>query len=552
MIAIELNLIEERPKQILMIAPSLLAESLALQLTSQDSSLEIILDVKDLNTLPKLILFCLEDIELSNSIKLEIHRLKERWDQSPILIVIPKSIKLSSNDLMTFGSEGIIQDPTIDLLKESINILLGGGRVFKINNETNYNADKINNSYGLGHWLLTSGLSQINKDIITIEYIIEKESISPLYLFILIGRKRELFTARKLILWLWGPLEVLIESPSRKLKKDNLSTIKKYSTDITIKNYSSKEIWKVIYKRVNERLQDDLTNMTDDLAALFSLNNIKRTNLIKTLLNEFSILINKFDSKIEQDLELEFENSLQSITPELRANTLRNFIDSYDRLQRNDVDVSISEFLVNNSELGIVDEELPSINIIIDPILKNKPILIDGEYLSVEDPRAIIQLEMLLLNWIFRTAELISEEIISSCSEWPELRKYFLNKELISTRELERKRNQINTQNQLQNIFKKPVRLYESKRLYYTVNNNKVEKIIILEPRDDELKKLDWAQRQIAFLIELRDALAPQVQAMIQYLGDLIVLILTKVVGRSIGLIGRGIAQGMGKSLSKG
>ena len=159
---------------------------------------------------------------------------------------------------------------------------------------------------------------------------------------------------------------------------------------------------------------------------------------------------------------------------------------------------------------------------------------------------------MLILNWILRTAELVSEEIISSCSEWPELRKYFLNKELISTRELERKRNHINTKNQLQTIFKKPVRLYESKRLYYTIKNNSIEKIIILEPRDDELRKLNWVQRQIAFTIELRDALAPQVQAIIQYLGDLIVLILTKVVGRSIGLIGKGIAQGMGKSLSKG
>ena len=88
--------------------------------------------------------------------------------------------------------------------------------------------------------------------------------------------------------------------------------------------------------------------------------------------------------------------------------------------------------------------------------------------------------------------------------------------------------------------------------MYYTIKNHTIEKIIILEPRDDELRNLDWVQRQIAFTIELRDALAPQVQAIIQYLGDLIVLILTKVVGRSIGLIGKGIAQGMGKSLSKG
>ena len=159
---------------------------------------------------------------------------------------------------------------------------------------------------------------------------------------------------------------------------------------------------------------------------------------------------------------------------------------------------------------------------------------------------------MLILNWILRTADLVSEEIISSCSEWPELRKYFLTGELVSTRELERKRNHINTKNQIQIIFKKPVRLYESKRLYYTVKNNIIEKIIILEPRDDELRKLDWAQRQIAFIIELRDALSPQLQAIIQYFGDLLVLVLTKVIGRSIGLIGRGIAQGMGKNLSKG
>ena len=129
-----------------MIAPSLLGESLALQLTSQENNLEIILDKKDINGLPKLILFCLEEVELSSSIKLEIHKLKERWDQSPILIVIPKSIKLSSDDLMTFGSEGVIQDPTVEVLRDTINILLGGGRVFKVNNETNYNADSIHNS----------------------------------------------------------------------------------------------------------------------------------------------------------------------------------------------------------------------------------------------------------------------------------------------------------------------------------------------------------------------------------------------------------------------
>ena len=63
---------------------------------------------------------------------------------------------------------------------------------------------------------------------------------------------------------------------------------------------------------------------------------------------------------------------------------------------------------------------------------------------------------------------------------------------------------------------------------------------------------LGWWPRQVALLVETRDALAPQVQALVRRLGDLMVVVLTQVVGRAIGLIGRGIAQGMGRSLGRG
>ena len=35
-------------------------------------------------------------------------------------------------------------------------------------------------------------------------------------------------------------------------------------------------------------------------------------------------------------------------------------------------------------------------------------------------------------------------------------------------------------------------------------------------------------------------------------IGDLAVILLTQVLGRAIGLVGRGIAQGMGRSLGRG
>ncbi|MFM9087615.1 MAG: DUF3685 domain-containing protein, partial [Cyanobium sp.] len=43
-----------------------------------------------------------------------------------------------------------------------------------------------------------------------------------------------------------------------------------------------------------------------------------------------------------------------------------------------------------------------------------------------------------------------------------------------------------------------------------------------------------------------------QVQSIVRALGDIFVVFLTRVVGRAIGLVGRGIAQGMGRSLGRG
>ena len=71
-------------------------------------------------------------------------------------------------------------------------------------------------------------------------------------------------------------------------------------------------------------------------------------------------VLNKLDSKDYQGKG--FEKNFQSINPELRANTLRNFIDSYDRLEKNGIESSIPDFLLHNAELGLIDDELPSID----------------------------------------------------------------------------------------------------------------------------------------------------------------------------------------------
>ena len=130
-------------------------------------------------------------------------------------------------------------------------------------------------------------------------------------------------------------------------------------------------------------------------------------------------------------------------------------------------------------------------------------------------------------------------------------RRFLLSQKLISTRELERLRNQLNSQTRWMNLIQRPIQLYESKRILFIFKEGTIEPLILTEPRDDELSQLNWIQQQVALLLEARDALSPQIQAFVKRFGDLMVVLLTQVLGRAIGLIGRGIAQGMGRSLGR-
>ena len=186
------------------------------------------------------------------------------------------------------------------------------------------------------------------------------------------------------------------------------------------------------------------------------------------------------------------------------------------------------------------------------PLLVDQPVLVNGQLLPADDPRALLQLESLVSNWLVRTAELISAELLDACGAWPELRRYLLGERYLATRELERLRNQLNTQWRWEAWIERPVQLYESRRVLFQLRQGRIEPLQLTEPRDRELNQLGWWQRQVALLLETRDALAPQVQALVQRIGDLAVVLLTQVVGRAIGLIGRGIAQGMGRSLGRG
>jgi hypothetical protein len=49
-------------------------------------------------------------------------------------------------------------------------------------------------------------------------------------------------------------------------------------------------------------------------------------------------------------------------------------------------------------------------------------------------------------------------------------------------------------------------------------------------------------------VLELKDAISPRLKSAIGLLGNGFVYVLTNVIGRGIGLIGRGVVQGIGNA----
>ena len=536
-------------KQILLLAPDLLGQSLQKQLSSTEKNQVVSLSKDKLRRHPDLVIWFIESIELSNSIKIELEKLKKRWDPSPILVILPGDLNFTPIELLQFECSGLLQEPNLKLLIESIATVIKGGRVVRLKDNTKNIKLKNNVPLGIGQWLLISGIEQIDYDLKAIQLIVEQSSINSIMSVILLGRKRELLQAKALLNFLWGQKEVVKESLN-KINEYSNNSISKYKTNITLEERTSEAIWQQIKSRIETSIGQNISNSTQTIFAIEALKPNLRRKLIKSLLIQLDVVINKLQKS--NNIENKAISLWTDLQTELRQNAVKSFIGDYNQIYLNGLNVLINEELIQNIDFTDVDDELPEPIAMIDPIINNNPFHYNGILLPPDDPRAILHLEKLFNNWLIRTSELLASELINSCSKWPELRAYLLNEALISTRELERLRNQLNSQNQIQNIINRPIRLYESKRLFYTLNEGRIELLTITESRDNELRSLGWWQQQIALLIEARDAIAPQIQAIVKYIGDLMVIILTKVIGRAIGLVGKGIAQGMGRTLSKG
>ena len=531
-------------KSILIIAPSLIAESLSLKLTSLDQNLDINFNNGIEDKTPDLVIWNVLNFQSEELIRLELLKLRERYDDSKFLIILSGEIVYERKTTPSLNAEGFLLNPNAEKVLESIDTILNGGRVFDIENNFRVQLNK-DKPLSFSQKILTSGLKQIDTEINYIFKYVNSDSTPEFYKFILKGRLRELITAKSFLIFLWGnSLELYTEAVyTEKINLENKNTV-------VIKDKNTLEIWNLIFERLKERY--NLTNLQVEFNnSSIILSGIKKefiSRLICKMLDELNNLVKNIKENYK---EKDFKDDLNSLIKELKVNTISNITDSYFRLKRGSESISINDFIYSEVSCEEIDKEAHESIMFIEPIIKNEALDYDGKLLPLYETESFLILENIISNWTIRNCNLLASEIFNICSSWPELRTVLINPELQSTRSFERFRNNINNYNRWHEYIYMPIYFYESKREYIDIIDKKFTRYFKNENREKELENLEWLQKQVTLLVEIRDAVAPQLEVAVKYIGNLFVTFLTKVVGKAIGLVGKGILQGLGRSSSK-
>jgi hypothetical protein len=547
--------------QILLLSDALSREGLKRWLDQDPPRFRLVDGAEQLEGAPRLLIWSLTTLPPAASLREEIRLLQERWHPAPLLLLSSGALSYPRELLLDLPLQGLLEAPDAATLRDAVDTLLAGGRVVDLLGGRGESPWKEPTPMGLGQWLLVSGLQQIDAELRVVARLLDPPPTSWLALLLLQGRRRELDAARGVLLWLWGPLSMAWSpepgfpfadpdpTPSLTVPMERgLGSPPVLS--LTLRQRNAEGIWQALRQRLVEAVSSEPANLTGQLLAFDGLQAERRRDLLLALLEQLDQLR---DNLQEADQTPEtLRQRWAALQPQLRQQALRQMAGPYVQIPREGTLQPVADTLLLQSDLSGDDPELPDPQTMLAALLQARPLVVDGRLRAADEPQAVLYLEMLLANWLVRSAEQISGEVLALSAEWPELRRYLLRDTLLPTRNLERLRNQLNAQERWLSWVQRPIQLYESRRPLYCLKEGAIARLDLTEPRDAELRRLGWPQQFVTLALEVRDALAPQVQNIVRALGDLFVVFLTRVVGRAIGLVGRGIAQGMGRSLGRG
>jgi hypothetical protein len=181
-------------------------------------------------------------------------------------------------------------------------------------------------------------------------------------------------------------------------------------------------------------------------------------------------------------------------------------------------------------------------------LLYENSLTIDGVEYRANAPETIARAEIILQNFIHNLANAVTVVILNNFSEYERVKQQLYRSEFLASRELAKVRNQLSWKYRRQQYWQEPKDIFESQYQLFHYVDGEIQSLAIYSPRQEELNSLTGIAWLVSIALELRDSLSPRLRAFFRVVGRGVVYLLIQVIGRGIGLVIRGVLQGVGNT----
>ena len=465
-------------------------------------------------------------------------KLRELYPELPLFLLTPNFSGKQLGKLRSLGVRGSC-DRTV-----SINTMVEGlytvayGDIYWNTDETATGWQKLLARVSRG------GRQELEQTLEEIVAKLDNPNLSDWERVFLVGRKRELESARWLSSRLVGSASTF-DSQSLAIEPTPSPIVPIASTELTPLPEFAASANQSLFERVATEIQLGLLNRTKIPLEIDILQVQCQKNLCHLILKRLSDTVTHIP--IANTLDRNYDAYLKELW---QWSTDYFFSQSYGQLMPEEQDRLQT----------ICDREWKSVsrNVLTDicglpelfDYLQGKPgIIIDNVRYQSDDAEAITRIEFLLCNLLIHLANAVMQVILNNFYDLEVLKYRLYRSSWRSDRELARFRNQLDWRYRQETYLIHPQNIFESRYRLFVLNGGAIRIAYIYAPRQQELERLTGIPWLSTMIIEVRDAIAPLVRQLIALTGSGVVFVLTQVIGKGLGLIGKGIVQGIGSTI---
>lgn len=410
--------------------------------------------------------------------------------------------------------------------------------------------------------LRLSGIGYINVTLSEVTAQLQVPGLPLLDRAVLAGQRRELLAAR----WLLNRL--LASSLERRQEIQshlrNVSTRNNFASgqlqpptnsllsasvsksDSPQKLLSPRSLQAALFASCITKLQLPLQNVTSTPLEIDILREDKKRDLLYLILQKVADVLDEMRPSVVSKSQL--YELRGTVLVDIWQSATTNFFGKFSRVRVENDNLEIVTFLLQDATVVQTEilNKIPLVEELFSYLLFQKSLQIDNTSYPATSPEAKEYAEIILENLLIQIANGVMQPLLNSLADLEEIKQFFYDRQLISTREIERFRNNLSWKYRLRNYVNEPKEIFESRYELFVFAPRGIATTSIYAPRGQELMRLSGIPLAVTLAIEFRDAIAPRVQSLFSLFGNGVVFVLTQVIGRGIGLIGRGILQGIG------